>query len=108
MAAELSKFGVAVTTAIETVLAAEDIYRLYRMSEEGRISDDDFVYEVWHRISTAAGSIYGTCTGAAVGGVFGGFPGAFIGGAIGSLIGGRVIGKVFKLPRQVREFFQKK
>ena len=99
MVEKLSTLGVVLAIAIETVLAAEDVYRLYQMSEEGRISDKEFVDAIKHRIYTACGSITGSCLGTAVGSAFG-LPGSFLGGAIGNYIGGKICGRAFSPPKQ--------
>ena len=80
------------TSAIEAVLAAEDIHRLYRMSEEGRISEEKFVEAVLHRLVTTVGSVWGSCVGGAMGGAAAGLPGFWLGGFFGNLLGGTIFG----------------
>ena len=105
---KLTKGGVAVTSAIEAVLAAEDIYRLYRMSEEGRISEEKFVEAVLHRLVTTVGSVWGSCVGGAMGGAAAGLPGFWLGGFLGNLLGGTIFGLGYDVALSLLESFNAK
>ena len=61
------------------------------MSEEGRISDDEFVAQVIRRVVTRVGSTHGSNQGGAVGGIVAGLAGSFLGDVLGNLMGGSAL-----------------
>ena len=78
-------------STIETILGDEDIFRLYRMSEEGRISDNEFVTRVTQRVFTTIGSMHVSNEGATAGGILAGLVSSIFGGVFDNLMSGSAL-----------------
>ena len=91
MTAKLSQGELPVVSAIETVLGDEDIFRLYPMSEEGRIGDNEFVTRVTQRVLTTVGSMHISNEGATAGGILAGLVSSIFGGVFDNLMSGSAL-----------------
>ena len=65
------------------------------MSEEGRISDDEFVAQVISRVVTRFGITHGSNEEGAVSGIIPGLAGSFLGNVLSNLLGGSALSNDF-------------